>query len=140
MKKRNEIIAVIAGLVAVGMVFFGGGGLISKIFSGSKKPVKNENIVDGVAKSGDVVTVHYTGTLENGVKFDSSLDRGQPFEFTLGVGQVIKGFDNGILGMKVGEKKRIVIDPKDGYGNKTVGSIPPNSTLIFDVELLGIAQ
>lgn len=141
MKKRNEIIAVAIALVAVGILFFWGKGFMAKINPNDNNKMQNENIVgdSDSAKKGDVVTIHYTGTLENGTKFDSSLDRGQPFEFTLGVGQVIKGFDNGILGMKVGEKKRIVISPEDGYGSATVGSIPPNSTLIFDVELLGIA-
>lgn len=144
MKKRNEIIAVAVALAAVGILFFGGRSFISKIIPSNNNKMQNENIVGGktsdVAKNGDVVSIHYTGTLENGIKFDSSLDRGQPFEFTLGVGQVIRGFDQGILGMKVGEKKRIVISPEDGYGNKEVGSIPPNSTLIFDVELLGVAS
>ena len=140
MKKRNQIIAVAVALAAVGILFFWGKGFMTKINPNDNNKMQAENIVGDGAKSGDVVTIHYTGTLENGTKFDSSLDRGQPFEFTLGVGQVIKGFDNGILGMKVGEKKRIVISPEDGYGNAAVGSIPPNSTLIFDVELLGIAQ
>lgn len=143
MKKRNEIIAVAVALAAVGVLFFWGKGFMSKINPNDNNKMQDENIVGDAtgdaAKTGDIVTIHYTGTLENGVKFDSSLDRGQPFEFTLGVGQVIKGFDNGILGMKIGEKKRIVISPEDGYGSAAVGSIPPNSTLIFDVELLGIA-
>ncbi|MBU6431028.1 MAG: FKBP-type peptidyl-prolyl cis-trans isomerase [Patescibacteria group bacterium] len=103
-----------------------------------KKENNANSVAVDMAKNGDLVSIHYVGALENGKKFDSSIDRGQPFEFTLGAGQVIKGFDKGILGMKVGEKKRIVISPEDGYGNRQVGSIPPNSTLIFDVELLGI--
>ena len=139
MKKRNQIIAVAVALAAVGILFFWGKGFMNKINPNDNNKMQDENIVGDGAKSGDVVTIHYTGTLENGTKFDSSLDRGQPFEFTLGVGQVIKGFDQGILGMKVGEKKKIVISPEDGYGSAAVGSIPPNSTLIFDVELLGIA-
>ena len=139
MKKRNQIIAVAVALAAVGILFFWGKGFMTKINPNDNNKMQDENIVGDGAKTGDVVTIHYTGTLENGTKFDSSLDRGQPFEFTLGVGQVIKGFDQGILGMKVGEKKKIVISPEDGYGSAAVGSIPPNSTLIFDVELLGIA-
>lgn len=139
MKKRNQIIAVVVALVAVGILFFWGKGFMTNINSNDNNKMEDKNIVSDGVKVGDVITIHYTGTLENGVKFDSSLDRGQPFEFTLGVGQVIKGFDNGILGMKVGEKKKIVISPEDGYGATTVGSIPPNSTLIFDVELLGVA-
>lgn len=142
-KKRNETIAIAVALAAVGVLFFWSKGFTSKINPNDNNKMQNENIAGDVtgdtAKTGDIVTVHYTGTLENGTKFDSSLDRGQPFEFTLGVGQVIKGFDKGILGMKIGEKKRIVISSEDGYGSAAVGSIPPNSTLIFDVELLGIA-
>ena len=143
MKKRNEIMAVSIALVAIGIVFFWGGGFISKMFPTNNGVINNEAAVENAAvnngvKSGDVVVLHYTGTLENGTKFDSSIDRNQPFQFTAGIGQVIKGFDNGVLGMKVGEKKRIIINPEDGYGDKTVGTIPPNSTLIFDVELLTV--
>ncbi|MCP6718949.1 MAG: FKBP-type peptidyl-prolyl cis-trans isomerase [Patescibacteria group bacterium] len=91
-------------------------------------------------KNGDTIAVHYTGFLENGTKFDSSLDRGQPFVFTLGVGQVIKGWDLGILGMKVGEERKLVIPSELGYGETGTpgGPIPPNATLIFEVKLLSI--
>ena len=101
-----------------------------------------EDLIVGTGKevkSGDVITVHYTGWLENGTEFDSSLSPGrEPLVITLGIGQVIKGWDEGIPGMKVGGKRRLTIPPHLGYGNRAVGSIPANSTLIFDVELLDV--
>lgn len=94
---------------------------------------------DRVTKVGDGISVHYTGTLIDGTKFDSSLDRGEPFRFDLGAGQVIKGWDQGLVGMKVGEKRKLTIPPGLGYGAQAVGNkIPANSTLIFEVELLEI--
>lgn len=90
------------------------------------------------AKAGDTVSVHYIGTLENGTQFDSSIDRGQPFQFILGSGQVIPGWDLGLIGMKVGEVRRLEIAPELAYGEQEVGPIPANSTLIFEVELLEI--
>lgn len=91
------------------------------------------------ARAGQRVSVHYTGWLTDGRKFDSSHDRGKPFGFELGAGQVIQGWDRGVVGMKVGGKRRLTIPPELGYGARGFpGAIPPNATLVFEVELLGV--
>ena len=91
------------------------------------------------AQMGNIVSVHYTGQFENGTKFDSSVDRGQPFQFTLSKGQVIDGWIEGVSGMRIGEKRKLIIPPHLAYGEQGhPGGIPPNSTLIFEVELLGV--
>jgi peptidylprolyl isomerase len=103
--------------------------------------LKYIDIVEGTGatpQAGQTVYVHYTGTLEDGTKFDSSRDRNRPFSFPLGAGRVIKGWDEGIATMQVGGRRQLIIPPDLGYGARRVGPIPANSTLIFDVELLRI--
>lgn len=137
-------------IVAAIVLILGGYFIYQRSNKGQATTNNNSNIVQGVkidilkqgngpeAKNGDTISVHYTGTFENGTKFDSSLDRGEPFSFVLGVGQVIQGWDVGVLGMKIGEKRKLTIQPEMGYGAQDVGPIPANSTLVFEVEMLEI--
>jgi FKBP-type peptidyl-prolyl cis-trans isomerase len=151
---RNFIIACIVGVLSLLLfayfIFVLNGGPASNTITADNpngttptaaENVKIEDIEEGTGpevKSGDTVVIHYTGTLSDGTKFDSSVDRKAPFETRIGVGDVIKGWDLGVVGMKVGGKRKLTIPPSLGYGAQGVGSIPPNSILIFDVELLEI--
>ena len=107
-------------------------------------PVKIETLAEGsgeAARSGDTLLVHYTGTLADGKKFDSSRDRGDPFKVTLGERRVIAGWEQGLLGMRAGETRRLTIPPELGYGARGAGGvIPPNATLVFEVELLEVRR
>jgi len=117
------------------------GGAAPAQAEGSGLMIEEVKAGDGaLATKGKTVSVHYTGKLTNGTKFDSSLDRGQPIEFVLGAGMVIKGWDQGIDGMKVGGKRKLTIPPELAYGARGTpgGPIPPNATLVFDVELVGV--
>jgi FKBP-type peptidyl-prolyl cis-trans isomerase len=159
---RNEWIAVAAALVVVALflVFSGAfSGLFAKAPAGDSMSTttnatstfNGNNSIPGLtiedtllgsgteAKTGDVLMVHYVGTFENGTVFDSSIPRGEPFVFTLGVDPVIEGWQKGMAGMKVGGKRRLIIEPELAYGSAGVRDIiPPNSTLVFDVELLDV--
>ena len=148
---KNQWIAVSLSLVLLGYLLFTD--FIMKLFSPPTEEIEarqlsQDNLVVAevsvgtgfLAEPGDILTVHYIGTLRDGRVFDSSLDRNTPFVFTLGVGQVIRGWDEGFSGMRVGGKRLLTIAPEYGYGEEGVGTIPPNSTLIFEVELLNVEK
>ncbi|HEU4754347.1 MAG TPA: FKBP-type peptidyl-prolyl cis-trans isomerase [Armatimonadota bacterium] len=144
MNLRFRLPVLAAALCVAAAAWAGPTKVDPKKFTTTKSGLKYAIITPGkgaTAKSGQTVTVHYTGWLKsNGQKFDSSKDHGQPFSFGLGGGQVIKGWDEGVAGMKVGEKRQLIIPPALGYGATGTpgGPIPPNATLVFDVELLGV--
>lgn len=167
MKKmnKNEWIAVVVGVALVAFLLYGGSFL--SIFGGAvnlggpeatnsggnnqerdmakipESGVESEDLVVGsgaTAQRGDAVSVHYVGTLTDGTVFDSSLQRNEPFTFTLGSGQVIRGWDEGLVGMQIGGVRRVYIAPDYAYGSQSVGSIPANSALIFEVQLLDVEK
>ncbi|MDP3052368.1 MAG: FKBP-type peptidyl-prolyl cis-trans isomerase [bacterium] len=159
MDKNLKILLIIMAIVivATGILAFSKSASQNKeaninTIINNQNQMKNETLADGLqiidevagtgaeAAAGNIVSVNYVGTLTNGKKFDSSYDRNQPFSFVLGAGQVIKGWDEGVAGMRVGGKRKLVIPPDLAYGAQSIGNglIPANSTLIFEVELLGI--
>jgi FKBP-type peptidyl-prolyl cis-trans isomerase len=148
MKMNLRLPAFAVALVmaaAIGAAAAGPTKVNEKDYKTSKTGLKYAILKEGKgeeAKKGHTVSVHYTGWLQDGgKKFDSSVDRGQPFQFPLGAGRVIAGWDEGVQGMKVGEKRQLVIPAKLGYGDRGAGGvIPGGATLIFDVELLGVKE
>ncbi len=142
MNKEQAILLGIFGIFVVSiLVIFKFIRIDLRSDSSKEVSLKIEDIKMGTGdavKNGDTILINYTGTLKDGTKFDSSYDRGVPFETKIGVGQVIKGWDEGVVGMKVGGERRLTIPPSLGYGSQAVGSIPPDSTLLFDVELVQI--
>lgn len=162
MTKTIFIFTVIVIFVAIAVWFFMqktkepqkvvdlGAELTPTPLTGASGPIKYENglIVEDLsvgtgktASNGDTLSAHYIGALEDGTKFDSSYDRGQPLEFVLGSGQLIQGWELGLVGMKEGGKRKLIIPPTLGYGAKGAGGvIPPNATLVFEIELVGVVK
>jgi peptidylprolyl isomerase len=140
MKRFTIIVATVVMATLLAVSAFAAKGKTVTTASG----LKYVDVVVGKGASptaGKMVKVHYTGTLENGKKFDSSVDRNEPFSFVIGVGQVIRGWDEGVMTMKVGGKRKLIIPAKLGYGSRGAGGdIPPNATLLFDVELLDVQK
>jgi FKBP-type peptidyl-prolyl cis-trans isomerase len=151
---KNEWIAVGAGIALVSFLlygsslpsFFGLNNSDNKESAMAELPqsgISTEDIVVGsgaVVTRGDTLTVHYVGALPSGKVFDSSIDTDSPFVFTIGTGSVIRGWEEGLLGMREGGRRRIIVAPDYGYGSQAVGPIPPDSTLIFEVQLLKVEK
>jgi FKBP-type peptidyl-prolyl cis-trans isomerase len=141
-------VPLLLGLFLIGSAGLGAAGCARKKGASVKKTAEGLVIEDtragegAMASNGKIVSVHYDGRLTDGTKFDSSYERGLPIEFQLGTGKVIKGWDQGVEGMKVGGKRRLTIPPELAYGARGTpgGPIPPNATLVFDVELVGVKQ
>ncbi|MDT7042450.1 FKBP-type peptidyl-prolyl cis-trans isomerase [Candidatus Nitronereus thalassa] len=143
--RKHLMASMVFWSVIVGISF---GGLVLPSWAEEEKPTVTASglqyldLVKGSgreAQIGETASVHYTGWLQDGTKFDSSVDRGEPFQFRLGAGHVIKGWDEGVVGMNIGSKRKLIIPPNLGYGARGAGRvIPPNATLIFDVELLDL--
>ena len=129
----------LSALILLTLTACGGGDSATAPTGGGTLVIEDLVVGTGAtAAVGDTVSVHYVGTLTNGTRFDSSYDRGQPYAFRIGAGQVIAGWEQGVPGMKVGGKRRLTIPPSLGYGSQAYGPIPANSTLIFDIELVSI--
>ncbi len=132
----------LTALILLALAACGGGSDSPSAPAGGTGTLVVEDLVAGTgatAAAGDTVSVHYVGTFTNGTVFDSSYSRNQPFAFRVGAGQVIAGWDQGVPGMKVGGKRRLTIPPSLAYGSTGAGPIPPNSTLVFEIDLLSIA-
>jgi len=132
----------LTALILLALAACGGGSDSPSAPAGGTGTLVVDDLVVGTgatAAAGDTVTVHYVGTFTNGTAFDSSYSRNQPFVFRVGAGQVIAGWDQGVPGMKVGGKRRLTIPPSLAYGSTGAGPIPPNSTLVFEIDLLSIA-
>lgn len=154
MRKKILIVSVVIMLIVVGIILSKKKTVIAPTTENKTEQKNNqindkktmqleikttkEGTGDKAVKNGDTISVHYTGRLLDGTKFDSSLDRGVPFEFTVGAGRVIQGWEQGFIGAKVGEKRTLTIPAELGYGSRAAGSIPANSILIFDVEVISI--
>ena len=146
---RKEAIAVFVGLAVIAylffseplMQFFDSGSTLNQNQMLNQNGFSAQDLTVGtgaIAQSGDLVAAHYVGKLTNGQVFDSSLDRGTPIQFTLGTGQVIRGWDEGLVGMRVGGKRVLTISPEFAYGAQAIGAIPANSTLVFEIDLVGV--